>query len=120
MIYIDHRIVEHGNQRFADMVDVGKYTAQIISDHGTLNRRVFAYTEILSMNEIRDVMAVAIGETSPKPTYVHMLLITMLAVFPWISITNSCSLGDGRRDKGYHTNHREEARGESRESHAPK
>ncbi|RYP82013.1 hypothetical protein DL769_001770 [Monosporascus sp. CRB-8-3] len=31
--------------------------AQIISDPRILNRHVFAYTEVLSMNEIRDIMA---------------------------------------------------------------
>lgn len=68
MIYIDHRIVEDGNQKFAltDMADVGKYVAQIVSDPRTLNRRVFAYTEVLSMNEIWDVMADASGEEPPK------------------------------------------------------
>lgn len=45
MKYIDHRIVEDGNQGFAltDMADVGKYVAQIIGDDRTLNRRVLAY-----------------------------------------------------------------------------
>ncbi|PYI09371.1 isoflavone reductase family protein [Aspergillus sclerotiicarbonarius CBS 121057] len=64
MIYIDHRIVEDGNQKFAltDMVDIGKYVAKIVSDPRTLNRRVFAYTEVLSMNDIWDVMATASGE----------------------------------------------------------
>ncbi|KZF21394.1 isoflavone reductase family protein [Xylona heveae TC161] len=68
MIYIDHRIVEDGNQKFAltDMADIGKYVAQIVSDPRTLNRHVFAYTEVLSMNEIWDVMARASGEDPPK------------------------------------------------------
>ncbi|GLA18389.1 hypothetical protein AnigIFM62618_006032 [Aspergillus niger] len=49
-----------------DMVDIGKYVAQIISDARTLNRRVFAYTEVLSMNEIWDTMATVSGEIPPK------------------------------------------------------
>lgn len=67
-IYIDHRIVGHGNQKFGltDMGDIGKYVAQIISDERTLNRRVFAYTEVLSMNEIWDTMATVSGETPLK------------------------------------------------------
>ncbi|KAK0609796.1 Isoflavone reductase-like protein P3 [Lasiodiplodia hormozganensis] len=68
MVYIDHRIVEDGNQKFAltDMADVGKYVAQIVSDPRTLNRRVFAYTEVLSMNQIWDTMADASGEEPPR------------------------------------------------------
>ncbi|GLA52535.1 hypothetical protein AnigIFM63604_009400 [Aspergillus niger] len=67
-IYIDHRIVGDGNQKFGltDMGDIGKYVAQIISDARTLNRRVFAYTEVLSMNEIWDTMATVSGEIPPK------------------------------------------------------
>jgi nucleoside-diphosphate-sugar epimerase len=68
MIYIDHRIVEDGNQKFAltYLADVGKYVAQIVSDPRTLNRRVFAYTDVLSMNEMWGTMAKASGETPPK------------------------------------------------------
>ncbi|KAF2141490.1 uncharacterized protein K452DRAFT_351566 [Aplosporella prunicola CBS 121167] len=67
-IYIDHRIVEDGNQKFAlmDRDDIGKYVSQIVADPRTLNKRVFAYTEVLSMNEIWEVMALASGETPPK------------------------------------------------------
>ncbi|KAI2895243.1 hypothetical protein CBS63078_4258 [Aspergillus niger] len=67
-IYIDHRIVGDGNQKFGltDMGDIGKYVAQIISDARTLNRRVFAYTEVLSMNEIWDTMATVSGEIPPR------------------------------------------------------
>lgn len=66
--YIDHRIVGDGNQKFAltDMVDIGAYVSQIISDPRTLNKRVFAYTEVMSMNEMWSVMAAASGETPPK------------------------------------------------------
>lgn len=66
--YIDHRIVGDGNQKFAltDKADIGTYVAQIISDQRTLNKPVFAYTEVMSMNEIWDVMAAASVETPPK------------------------------------------------------
>ncbi|KAJ4190403.1 hypothetical protein NW755_005545 [Fusarium falciforme] len=68
MIYIDHRIVGDGNQKFGliDLADIGKYVAQIVSDPRTLNKRVFAYTEALSMNEMWDTMAKASGETPAK------------------------------------------------------
>ena len=68
MIYIDHRIVGDGNVKFAltDLLDIGKYVAQIVADPRTINRRVLAYTEVLSMNEIWGVMAKASGEDPPK------------------------------------------------------
>ncbi|KAF3803132.1 Glutamate-pyruvate aminotransferase AlaA [Colletotrichum gloeosporioides] len=68
MKYIDHSIVGDGNQKFAmtDMTDVGKYVAQIIGDDRTLNRRVLAYTEVLSMNDIWGTMAKISGEEPPR------------------------------------------------------
>ncbi|CAI7592024.1 unnamed protein product [Penicillium palitans] len=69
--YIDHWIVGDGNVGFAltDMLDIGKYVAQIIADPRTINRHVLAYTEVLSMNQICDVMARASGE---EPTKDHV------------------------------------------------
>ncbi|RSL50397.1 hypothetical protein CEP54_011965 [Fusarium duplospermum] len=62
-IYIDHRIVGVGSQKFGliDLADIGKYIVQIVSDPRTLNKRVFAYTDVLSMNEMWDTMAKASG-----------------------------------------------------------
>ncbi|KAL2111863.1 hypothetical protein VUR80DRAFT_9156 [Thermomyces stellatus] len=70
-IYIDHRIVGDGDQKFAltDMADIGTYVAQIIADPRTLNRHVFVYTEVRSMNEMWDIMATVSGET-PQKDYV--------------------------------------------------
>jgi hypothetical protein len=58
--------------RFAltDLSDIGKYVAQIVADPRTVNRHVLAYTEVLSMNEIWDVMAKASGE-KPLKDYVR-------------------------------------------------
>ncbi|KAL2815113.1 isoflavone reductase family protein [Aspergillus granulosus] len=60
--------VPSGCVKFAltDLSDIGKYVAQIIADPRTLNKHVLAYTEVLSMNEIWDVMAKASGEEPPK------------------------------------------------------
>ncbi|GAB1194210.1 hypothetical protein APSETT444_003452 [Aspergillus pseudonomiae] len=73
MPYIDHRIVEDGNQKFAltDIADVGKYVAQIVADPRTINKHVFAYTEVLSMHEIWDTMAIVTGE-EPEKDYVSL------------------------------------------------
>ncbi|KAK3897960.1 hypothetical protein C8A05DRAFT_38461, partial [Staphylotrichum tortipilum] len=64
MPYIDDRIVGDGAQPFAltDLRDVGAYVAQIVGDPRTLNRRVFVYTEVLSMNEMWEVMERVSGE----------------------------------------------------------
>ncbi|KAJ5334644.1 hypothetical protein N7452_007047 [Penicillium brevicompactum] len=65
---IDHRIVDDGNQKFAlvDQLDIGRYVACIITDPRTINKRIFAYTEVLSMNEIWNTMAIASGEEPIK------------------------------------------------------
>ncbi|RSM05191.1 hypothetical protein CEP52_006391 [Fusarium oligoseptatum] len=49
-----------------DLGDIGKYVAQIVSDPRTLNKRMFAYTDVLSMNEMWDIMAKASRETPMK------------------------------------------------------
>ena len=66
--YIDHRIVGDGSVKFSltDLSDIGKYVAQIVADPRTINKHVLAYTEVLSMNEIWDVMTKASGEEPPK------------------------------------------------------
>lgn len=71
-LFIDHRIVGDGTVRFAlmDMMDIGRYVARIVADPRTINRCVLAYTEVLSMNEIWDVMANASGE-EPLRDYVR-------------------------------------------------
>lgn len=96
MTHIDHRIVEDGNQKFGltDMADIGKYVAQIVADPRTVNKHVFAYTEVLSMNQIWDTMAAASGET-PEKDYVSWLLEPLPADGPSIynePTTNSCNI----------------------------
>ncbi|OQE92425.1 hypothetical protein PENNAL_c0007G01520 [Penicillium nalgiovense] len=44
------------------MSGISKYVSQIIADPRNINGRVLAYTEVLSMNEIWDVMARASEE----------------------------------------------------------
>ncbi|KAE8136424.1 isoflavone reductase family protein [Aspergillus pseudotamarii] len=66
-------VPKDGNQKFAltDIEDVGKYVAQIVADPRTINKHVFAYTEVLSMNEIWDTMARVTGE-KPEKEYVSV------------------------------------------------
>ncbi|KAF9871136.1 prostacyclin synthase [Colletotrichum karsti] len=47
---------------FTDLRDIGKYVARIIADPGTLNQRVFAYTELLTQNEIYELLERVSGE----------------------------------------------------------
>ena len=62
---IDYAVMEtadgiagDGNILFAltDLRDIGKYTARSISDPRTLNRMVFAYNEVLTHNQIYDLL----------------------------------------------------------------
>ncbi|KAF3020674.1 hypothetical protein E8E14_013121 [Neopestalotiopsis sp. 37M] len=64
-------IVGDGSQKFAltDLDDIGKYVTKIVSDPRTLNKHVFAYTEVMSMNEIWDTMGSVSGE-SPSKSFV--------------------------------------------------
>ncbi|KAI3542032.1 isoflavone reductase [Colletotrichum filicis] len=45
-----------------DLRDVGKYVARIIADPRTLNHRVFAFTELMSQNEVYDLIEKISGE----------------------------------------------------------
>ncbi|KAI0127073.1 isoflavone reductase [Xylariales sp. AK1849] len=47
---------------FTDLPDVGTYVAKIIEDPRTLNQKVFAYTEVLTSNEVVDLMSEVSGE----------------------------------------------------------
>ena len=78
-----------------DMLDIGKYVAQIVADPRTINRRILAYTEILSMNEIWEVMAKASGEEPPKE-YVWKHTYILRARRSWLTST-SLSVGIGSR-----------------------
>ncbi|KAH6657329.1 isoflavone reductase [Truncatella angustata] len=47
---------------FTDLRDVGKYVAKIIVDPRTLNKKVYAYTEVSTMNQVVDLMSELSGE----------------------------------------------------------
>ncbi|KAJ9144968.1 Isoflavone reductase [Pleurostoma richardsiae] len=46
-----------------DLRDVGRYVAHIISDPKTLNKMVFAYNEVLTLNDVYDLLEKRSGET---------------------------------------------------------
>lgn len=52
-----------------DPADIGRYVARIIADPRTLNKRVFAYNEVLTRNEVYDVLEKVSGERLER-TYV--------------------------------------------------
>lgn len=47
---------------FTDLRDIGTYVARIISDPRTLNHMVFAYNEVLTHNQMYDVLEKVSGE----------------------------------------------------------
>ncbi|KAL4744891.1 hypothetical protein BDW72DRAFT_199162 [Aspergillus terricola var. indicus] len=57
-----------GNVKFAgtDVADIGKYVARIIADPRTLNKHVFAYSEVTTQNHIWDTMEALANETIPR------------------------------------------------------
>ncbi|OTA95364.1 hypothetical protein M434DRAFT_393940 [Hypoxylon sp. CO27-5] len=48
---------------YTDLGDIGAYVAKIIADPRTLNKKVFAYTEVLSTNQTTKLMEELSGET---------------------------------------------------------
>ncbi|KAK4556530.1 hypothetical protein LTR86_006101 [Recurvomyces mirabilis] len=49
-----------------DLYDIGKYVAKIIVDDRTLNKSVLVYNDLLSPNQIVDIMEKLSGETIPR------------------------------------------------------
>ncbi|KAI0888538.1 NAD(P)-binding protein [Annulohypoxylon maeteangense] len=47
---------------YTDLPDIGTYVAKIIVDPRTLNRKVFAYTEVLSTNQVDELVEELSGE----------------------------------------------------------
>ncbi|KAI8272741.1 hypothetical protein K4K60_011908 [Colletotrichum sp. SAR11_57] len=45
-----------------DLRDIGKYVARIVADPRTLNQKVFAYTQLISQNEVYDLIENLSGE----------------------------------------------------------
>jgi hypothetical protein len=41
---------------FTDARDVGKFVVKVIADHRTINKSVFCYSEMMSMNQVYDVL----------------------------------------------------------------
>lgn len=58
-------IAGDGNVPFAltDVRDVGNYVVRIIADPRTLNRMVFAYNEVMTQNQVYDLLEALSGET---------------------------------------------------------
>lgn len=99
--YIDHRIMGDVNVEFdlTDMSGISKYVSQIIADPRNINGRVLAYTEVLSMNEIWDVMArVSYWRRTPQ----ILCKIYPMKKYTWRSHTNKHRLGVGGTTARYH------------------
>jgi uncharacterized protein YbjT (DUF2867 family) len=64
-----HVIPGDGNVPIAvtDFRDIGTYAVKIITDPRTLNKRVLAYTEVLTFDEIIDILSKLSGEKIEMP-----------------------------------------------------
>ncbi|KAF4420152.1 hypothetical protein F53441_14397 [Fusarium austroafricanum] len=71
LTFANNNIIAGGNQPSAltDVRDIGKYVATIISDPRTINKKVFAFSESKTQNEIHELVEKVTGE---KPQRVDM------------------------------------------------
>ena len=51
---------------FTDLPDIGRWVARIITDPRTLNKMVFAYNTVLTMNQAYDLLEEASGEKTDR------------------------------------------------------
>ncbi|KAH8886018.1 NAD(P)-binding protein [Thozetella sp. PMI_491] len=68
MEYSTTQIIGDGDLPWAltDNRDIGKYVARIVTDPRTLNKMVFAYSEVWTQNEVWDALERVTGETIPR------------------------------------------------------
>ncbi|KAL7764013.1 hypothetical protein ACKLNR_005158 [Fusarium oxysporum f. sp. zingiberi] len=71
LVFPNNNIIAGGNNPSAltDVRDIGKYVAAIVSDPRTINKRVLAYSELKTQNEIHKLVEKVIGE---KPEHTSM------------------------------------------------
>lgn len=66
-----------------DLADVGRYVAKIVADPRTLNKMVFAYSELLSQKQVWDTVEKVSGEklerkyVSPTPFWNQLSRISL-------------------------------------------
>lgn len=58
---------------YTGLSDVGVYVAKIVADPRTLNKKVFVYTEVLTGNQVADLMDELSGEKSIRNYVRHIL-----------------------------------------------
>ena len=51
---------------YTDLSDVGRFLARVVLDPRTLNKMVFAYSEVKTQNEVYDLLERVSGETIPR------------------------------------------------------
>lgn len=75
-----------GNVKFAgaDVADIGKYVARTIADPRTLNKQVFAYSEVTTQNDIWNTMEALTSETIPRK---HLLKKEAEDILAWAKET---------------------------------
>lgn len=69
----DPRLGGDGNvpSALADIRDVGRYVARVITDPRTLNKRVHVYSEVLTRNQVYDLVEKISGERLERK-YVYL------------------------------------------------
>lgn len=67
---LNDRIYGDGNVPSAmmDMDDIGLYVAKIVADPRTINKKVLAYSEVLTQNQLWATVAEITGEEPLRPT----------------------------------------------------
>lgn len=59
-----------------DLADVGRYVAKIVADPRTLNKMVFAYSELLTQKQVWDTVEKVSGEKVERK-YVSLLTLRL-------------------------------------------
>lgn len=67
---------------FTSVPDIGTYVAKIIADPRTINKKVLAYTEVLTMNQVSDIMDELSGEKSLRNYVSPRRLFSFLCTSP--------------------------------------
>ncbi|KAL0930608.1 isoflavone reductase family protein [Colletotrichum truncatum] len=67
---------------FTDNRDFGKYVARIIADPRTLNKLVFAFSEMKTLNQIYDLLERLSGEKIPREYDGHKILAKLASLGP--------------------------------------
>ncbi|KAF5574646.1 isoflavone reductase [Fusarium pseudoanthophilum] len=83
LVFPNNNIIAGGDipSALTDVRDIGKYVAAIVGDPRTINKRVLAYTETKTQNEVHKLVEKVLGEKPEPTTLSKEQLEEMLAPF---------------------------------------